>query len=175
TLQEQPLLLADGSAEGDVMLDLVDDTAADVKGKIVLTDRQPGVAWPGLVGRGASALISAYRPEYFGRRPPLDAVAWEQAPPRSMAITMMISPRRAEELRDLIHRGMVTVKMHARVRRTSPGEIGQVMGEIPGEIPDRDIVLVAHLDHQKPGANDNASGSGTLLELVRVARKMGRP
>src|SRR5262249_49486175 len=33
----------------------------------------------------------------------------------------------------------------------------------------------AHLDHQNPGANDNASGSGTLLELVRVAKRMPRP
>ena len=37
---------------------------------------------------------------------------------------------------------------------------------------DQDIVIAAHLDHQVPGANDNASGSGTLLELVRAANHL---
>jgi hypothetical protein len=33
-------------------------------------------------------------------------------------------------------------------------------------------VIAAHLDHQFPGANDNASGSGTLLELVRTVNQL---
>src|SRR5262249_56739742 len=90
-------------------------------------------------------------------------------------------PRQGDELRDLLRHGPVTVRAHARAKRATPGEIGQVMAEIPGEVKDRDIVLAAHLDHQQPGANDNASGSGTLLEVARTlhqliaAGKISRP
>jgi aminopeptidase-like protein len=36
---------------------------------------------------------------------------------------------------------------------------------------ERPIILTAHLCHPKPGANDNASGSALLAEIVRVLRK----
>lgn len=47
-----------------------------------------------------------------------------------------------------------------------------VVGEIAGSETGPAIVMAAHLDHQKPGANDNASGSGTLLELARTANRL---
>jgi hypothetical protein len=34
--------------------------------------------------------------------------------------------------------------------------------------PDQEIILTAHLDHYRPGANDNASGSASLLEIART-------
>ena len=37
-----------------------------------------------------------------------------------------------------------------------------------GEVPDEEMVITAHLDHYKPGANDNASGSGAILEMART-------
>jgi hypothetical protein len=33
--------------------------------------------------------------------------------------------------------------------------------------PEQEMVLTAHLDHYSPGANDNASGSASLLEIAR--------
>jgi hypothetical protein len=85
----------------------------------------------------------------------------------------MISPEQARELRNLLRSGKsVKVRMRARARRAAEGEIGMVMGEIPGAIKDQDIVLAAHLDHQRPGANDNASGSGTLLEVLATIQRL---
>jgi Zn-dependent M28 family amino/carboxypeptidase len=84
----------------------------------------------------------------------------------------MISPNVGAELRSLLKRGPVTVHVQARAKRTEPGAIGMVMGEIPGTESGHDIVVAAHLDHQFPGANDNASGSGTLLELVRTVNHL---
>ena len=53
-----------------------------------------------------------------------------------------------------------------------PGKVRNVVAERRGTAPDGDRKLViagAHLDsvHGGPGANDNASGSGTLIELAR--------
>jgi aminopeptidase YwaD len=35
------------------------------------------------------------------------------------------------------------------------------------EFPEQELILSAHLDHYSPGANDNASGSASLLEIAR--------
>ncbi|RKY89315.1 hypothetical protein DRQ09_01595 [candidate division KSB1 bacterium] len=34
--------------------------------------------------------------------------------------------------------------------------------------PEQEIIIMAHLDHYKPGANDNASGSAGLIEIART-------
>jgi aminopeptidase YwaD len=168
TLVQEPLLLAQRSKQGDVTAALA-DADGDVKGKVALTSESPAV-WPRLARRGALGVLCAWRPEYFGRRPASDAVAWGEAP--AGAFAFMISPRQGDELREAMKRGPVTVRLRARVQRSEPGEIGQVMGEIPGEVSGEDIVVAAHLDHQKQGANDNASGSGALLEVLRAARRL---
>jgi hypothetical protein len=169
TLAQEPLLLAQGSREGDVTAQLV-EASGDVKGKIALSTQSPQDAWQGLAEKGAVGVLCAWQPEYFGRRTSRDAVAWGEAPAKAFAF--MISPRQGDELREAMQRGTVTVRMRARARSSEPGAIGQVMGEIPGEVSGQDIVLVAHLDHQKQGANDNASGSGTLLEVLRTVNKL---
>lgn len=169
TLADQSLLLAQNSAAGDLTAALVTEDG-DVRGKAVLTDLAPKDAWPALQKRGAAAIVSAYRPQYFGRRPALNAIAWEETPPDALAF--MISPEQGNALREQIACGPVQIRLHARTRTSSPGYIAQVMGEIPGEIAGRDIVIAAHLDHQKQGANDNASGAGTLLEVLRTLQKL---
>lgn len=40
--------------------------------------------------------------------------------------------------------------------------------------PEQEMILSAHLDHYSPGANDNASGSATLLEIARTLTSLVR-
>jgi hypothetical protein len=108
--------------------------------------------------------------EFFGRRTPPAAILWGTV--ARDRVTLMISPHSADDLRALMKRGPLTVHLRAKAKRTTPGAIGMVMGEIAGTVGGQDIVLAAHLDHQKPGANDNASGSGTLLELVHSVNRL---
>jgi hypothetical protein len=158
-------VLAERSADGDVTAELVDGTSGDVHGKVVLTDQEPRAMPP-----GAAAVICDAGGEYFGRRTPPEAILWGRAP--RDGVMLMISPKDGADLRSLLQRGPVTVHVHARAKRTEPGAIGMVTGEIPGAEIGHDIVVAAHLDHQFPGANDNASGSGTLLELVRTVNRL---
>jgi hypothetical protein len=161
--------LAQHSADGDFTAQLVDADLAggdNVRGKVALTDDEPDAAWRELGKQGPKAIVSDAQGEYFGRRTLPDAILWSMAPPNVVAL--MISPRSGSELRGLLKNGPVTVNIVAKARRFSPGAIGMVMGQIPGAVSGQDIVLAAHLDHQFPGANDNASGDGTLLELVRT-------
>ena len=175
TLDQVPELLAQHSADGDLTAELVDVGSGlsdasyrgkNIRGKVVLATGEPQPVWRAMGGRGGAALLSAATGEFFGRRTPPDAVLWGDAPPN--ALVLMISPQQAGQLRTLLKRGPVTVHVRGKAARSLPGAIGMVTGEIPGTRGGADIVLAAHLDHQKPGANDNASGSGTLLELART-------
>ncbi len=50
-----------------------------------------------------------------------------------------------------------------------------VTATIPGADPklkDEQIAFSCHLDHQRPGANDNASGCSTILEVARSLQKL---
>ena len=165
---ERPIntVLAQFSADGEITAPLVEPSSQDLRGKVVLTDREPDDAWRELGEREPAAVVSAASGEFFGRRTPPDAILWGMVSRDQVAL--MISPRSGEELRALLRRGPVTVRLRAKATRTAPGALGMVMGEIPGRESGHDIVVAAHLDHQMPGANDNASGSGTLLELVRT-------
>jgi len=71
------------------------------------------------------------------------------------------TPRAATRLRDELAKGAVNV--HVEIDSTFHRGANRTLAvEIPGRVhPDERIVLAAHV--QEPGANDNASGCGTLL------------
>ena len=169
-----PAQLAQHSADADVTALLVDAVAGmpgdKIRGNVLLTDEEPDVAWRKFGNHHPAALISDAASEYFGRRTLPDAIFWGMVSRDEVAL--MISPRSGRSLRAELGRGPVKVHVRAKARRVTPGAIGIVMGEIPGTVSGQDIVIAAHLDHQFPGANDNGSGSGTLLELARTANRL---
>ena len=72
-------------------------------------------------------------------------------------------------MRDRLKRGPVKVKVDVKATFYD-GPSRFVVGEIPGTVkPDERIVMVAHL--QEPGANDDASGCGTLLAMAIALQK----
>ena len=84
----------------------------------------------------------------------------------------VLTPREGERLRALIKEGAREGKPPLKVRakvdsRFYDGAIEVVSGLIPGE-DDQEVVIVAHLCHPQPSANDNASGSATALEMARA-------
>lgn len=84
-----------------------------------------------------------------------------------------LSRRQAEELMTYFVEEK-TVRMKAKVDATLfDGSMPVLEGKIIGtEFPDQEIVIMAHLDHYKPGANDNASGSAGMVEIARNVRAM---
>ncbi len=188
---ELPMSLASFSASADVEAELVDigagtadtDYTVGAKGKIVLTSGDPGVVFGRAVTKeGALGIISSWSvPDFdqLNRRPGdfPDQVGWQRIPGRQAAgsghFGFAISPRRAQELRALIQQGKA-LRVHAIVdAELVPGNLQVVSGLIPGSTyPNEEIVITAHLDHYKPGANDNASGSAAILEMARTMHEL---
>jgi hypothetical protein len=79
-----------------------------------------------------------------------------------------LSKRQGNQLRALLKDKPVRLKATVDAR-LFPGKLDIVTATIPGkQKPNEEIFLIAHLCHPKPSANDNASGSGLLLEIARI-------
>ncbi|MCI0350806.1 MAG: DUF4910 domain-containing protein [Acidobacteriales bacterium] len=83
-----------------------------------------------------------------------------------------ISRNQYEKLRSLMKSGAVRVR--GKIDATlGPGKLTLVHAYIRGtESPEREVLLTAHLDHPKWSANDNATGSGAMIEAARVLQAL---
>ena len=181
------LAVADNSESGDVTTELVDvgsgsqrgDYAGkDVRGKLVLCDATPSACHRLAVEElGAAGLVS-YNSNQVSAwwRDNADLIRWGHldAQGRRNAFAIMISLREARSLQQRLQKGE-RITLHAVVRAKNDDALPYetVIATIPGTDPARgEIVFSCHLDHQKPGANDNASGCSASLEIARTLKTL---
>ncbi len=151
----------------------------DVKGKFVLaTGRARFVHRQAVYKYGAAGVITdAITLEMPDIRESLDipdAHAYQAIWPTDKELSkaklgFSLSHRQGRRLRALLGKGR-KVKLNAKIdARLFPGKLDIVTATIRGKSrPKEEVFLVAHLCHPKPSANDNASGSGLLLEMART-------
>src|SRR5947209_6429935 len=183
-----PVSLAEDSESADVTADLVDVgngtaegdyTGKDVRGKIVLAAAQPGAVQELAVDKfGAAGIISyALNQPQAWRGEDENLIRWGhlQSFPKTKTFAFMASLKTARALRERLAHGE-QVRVHAVVRAGQhPGNYEIVTGIIPGNDPklkNEEIAFSCHLDHQRPGANDNASGCVTILEVARTLQRL---
>lgn len=159
----------------------VDYEGKDVKGKFVLaTGRAKMVHEEAVFKRGAAGVITdTITFEMPNVRESLDipdAHAYQSIWPTAeeadkVTFGFSLSKRQGEHLRALLKKGK-KVKLRAKVdAKLFPNKLDVVTATIQGSIrPKEEVFLVAHLCHPKPSANDNASGSGLLMEIARTIR-----
>jgi hypothetical protein len=186
--EAMPVALAEDSESADVTADLVDvgpgtadsDYAdKDVRGKIVLASAQPGAAQTLAVDKFGAAGIISYalnqRTAWWGEDENLVRWGHLQSFPKARTFAFMVSLKAARGLRERLAHGE-QIRVHATVRAGQhPGVYEVVTATIPGADPklrDQEIAFSCHLDHQRPGANDNASGCAAILEAARTLKKM---
>ncbi len=179
---EMKVALADYSQDAEVTADLVDVGAGssegdyrgkDVQRKIVLAGGAlPAVHRLAVEDRGAAGILSYFpnqRTGWSGDDP--DLVRWGHLDPANTknAFAFMASPRTAKALQARLAAGE-TIRLRAKVKaRLVPDYFEIATGVIPGsELANEEIVFTCHLDHQSPGANDNASGAAAILEAART-------
>jgi hypothetical protein len=176
-----PIHLADYSHSADVETELVDVgngasesdySGKEVRGKIVLADgvlarvQDLAIAQHGAVG------IVSDMPNQTTAWSGMDitVVRWGHLDARQPSgFAFMVSRQTAEALRSRLRNGKPVV-LSAHVKATvGPGHWTVVTGAIPGtDSAAGEIVYSCHLDHERPGANDNGSGCVTILESARV-------
>ena len=184
----EPVALAEDSESAEVTTELVDvgdgDKEGDyagknVKGKIVLVAKQADAAQALAIARfGAVGMVSyAQNQTTAWSGDNQDQVRWGHLDTFSANKTFafMVSLNTARALKARLATGE-TILLHAAVKAGQhPGNYDVVTATIPGADPrlkNEEIAFSCHLDHQKPGANDNASGCATILEVARTLQKL---
>jgi hypothetical protein len=184
-----PIRLADYSHAADVVAPLIDVGAGtadadyagkDVHGAIVLSDGVLSVVQSLAVMKyGAAGIVSDMPNQTTAWSDSIaDVVRWghlDARLPRGFAF--MVSRATASGLRAQLAEGHeVTLDAHVQAE-VGPGHWTVVSATIPGTLPAGDprygeIVYSCHLDHERPGANDNGSGCVTILESARVLNRL---
>lgn len=185
--ESMPITLAEDSESGEATADLVDAGAGssekdyeniDVRGKIVLISSSPSAAVKLAVAKGAVGLVSYTQNQLTAwSREDQNLIRWGHFDSFDPIKTFcfMISLKQAREFQARLIRGERIV-LHAKVKAGQhPGAYSFATAIIKGADPvlqNEEIAFTCHLDHQRPGANDNASGSMTILEIARSLSKL---
>jgi hypothetical protein len=179
-----PIRLADYSHTADADAALVDVGAGtseadyaskDVRGKIVLADGALATVQRMAVMQHGAAGIVSDMPNQTTAWSGLDTtlVRWghlDAMLPNGFAF--MVSRGTATALRAQLASGPVMLSAHVKAEVTS-GHWTVVTATIPGtDAHAMEVVYSCHLDHQRPGANDNASGCVTILEAARLLNRL---
>ena len=180
-----PIRLADYSHSADVETELVDVgnganesdySGKDVRGKIVLADGVLARVQELAVAQHGAAGIISDMPNQTTAWSGLDntIVRWGHLDARQPSgFAFMVSRQTADALRSRL-RGGEAIVLKAYLKATvGPGHWTVVTATIPGTDPAAgEIVYSCHLDHERPGANDNGSGCVTILESGRVLARL---
>jgi aminopeptidase YwaD len=184
----EPVVLAEDSESADVTAELVDvgegtkesDYAGkNVKGKIVLVSASPGAVQELAVGKFGAAGIVSYaqnqKTAWWGEDENLIRWGHLETFSEHKTFAFMVSLKTARGFRERLGRGE-KITLHAVVKAGQhAGNYEVVTATIPGadaKLKEEEIAFSCHLDHQRPGANDNASGCVTILEVARTLQKL---
>ena len=183
-----PLSLAQDSLAGEARATLVDvgsgrsdpDYAGkSIKGTFVLTSSQPEDVVELAVGRLGAAGIISYaanqRSAWWKQDDRLVRWGHMSSFPQTKSFAFMVSLGEARRLQERMAAGE-KILLHGRVDAShESGRYRFATARIKGADPLKsaeEILFTCHLDHPRPGANDNASGCVSILEVARTLNKL---
>jgi len=181
----EPISLIAHSTSADMEAEVVyvgkglgpeDYEGKDVKGKIVLTEGLARMVHRvACVKMGAAGLLTFVPPSDRDEIADLrryDAI-WPGGNEKdSTRFGFSLTQADGLKLKGLLEEGK-TVKVKAKIDASlKVGKIEVLSAVIPGEDKTKEFWLAAHVCHYKPGANDNASGSGAIMEALRVISQL---
>ena len=175
------------SNPGDVTAEVVwvgsgtsDDDYKDknVKGKFVLATGYGGEVHRLAVLKYRAKAVVCYLNDSRGKEHP-DMVQYTGMWPRTEELDRTtfgfnISNQQGEKIKSLLDAGKKVV-LHGWVKGTGlePFFMDVIVAHIRGkEKSNEELVFSAHLDHPKECANDNASGSGAILDIARTLKQL---
>ncbi|MEO5890274.1 MAG: M28 family peptidase [Ferruginibacter sp.] len=153
--------------------ELTDFNKKDVKGKIVFGEDN---VWPlydkairaGAIGVLAYSMPKYNQPEKYVNSIQFQRIAYQDSARQKWGIVLSYAAK--EKLLAALAKGSlrVTVKVASKIYRSD--ELTIVANARGSFKPNERFVFSAHV--QEPGANDNATGVGTLAEMARVTAEL---
>jgi len=170
---------AASTAKGGVVAEVVhvenmkDLISKDVKGKIVFAEMSPYRLYkPALEKAGAVGLLTYNNPDYLQPEKNVTSIQFRGIPYNETlnAWGMALSYEAKERLKKALEKGIVRVNARVETKIYPSEELTVVANVLGSELPKESLVFSAHI--QEPGANDNATGVGTQLEMAMLTAKL---
>jgi len=149
----------------------------NIEGKIVLTSGLIGAIQDKAVGEyRALGIISYWSNPQLTHLPTL--INWLDTKNNwttNRTFGFVLSQSQGLRLKEML-REKGSLKVRALVNASlTYSKLENLTAVIPGtRYPEEEILLIAHLCHNKPGANDNASGSALLYEIAYTIKELVR-
>jgi hypothetical protein len=184
--EEIPLTLVKHSRSARLEAELVDvETGVgegsyrnkDVKGKIVLASGAVGeVMREAVLKRGALGVLTWYPPDTRPGYPNMIryTAAWPRWEEREkIGFGFNLSKNQGWLLKKMLEEGRNVVLKAEVETEFYESQIEVLSASYPGTAePEKEVMVIGHLCHPLPSANDNASGSGGMLEMARALKRM---
>jgi len=147
--------------------------AGSLKGKIAMADANPRQAFEQAVQKGgALALLTYNNPDYLQPEKNVTSIQFRSIPYQEgkYAWCVALSWEAREKLKNAMAKGKVELNVKIETKIYPSEELTVVANVRGSQVPDERLVFSAHV--QEPGANDNASGTGTQVEMAAVTAKL---
>jgi len=145
----------------------------DVSGKFVLTHGGTHRVFTEAASRGAAGVLVFRKDSKVPRAVPYYGLflTKEEAEKYSNTIALSISENTAKKLLSYLEKGTeVVLKAYVKSEfKTNKGRV--IIADYEGK-EDSFVGFIAHYCHPSPSANDNASGTATLMEAARVVKSI---
>lgn len=138
----------------------------DLKGKIVFGDVATGRLLSAAIKAGAIGAMGYSMPKYTQPEVHQTSIQFGSMPANTGIWSLLLSYGVKEKLKAACLKGKVELKVEIETKLYEAEEL-TIVANIKGSVkPNERFVYSAHV--QEPGANDNASGVGTLAEMARL-------
>ncbi|KLT65228.1 M28 family peptidase [Pedobacter sp. BMA] len=158
------------SAEVVFISNLSDVEKTDVKGKIIFSENHPSRLLAAATKAGAIGIVGYSMPKYTQPEVHQTSIQFSSMKANSEVWTLLLSYGAKEKLKAACMKGMTKLKVNIQTRIYPSEELTIVANVRGSERPGERFVFSAHV--QEPGANDNASGVGTLAEMARLTAEL---
>ena len=143
-----------------------------VKDKIIYTEINARKLFDYLLENGALGIITYDNPAYLQPENNKTSIQFRSLPHQDSTDFwgIALSFEAKEKLTAQLPKGKIEVLVNIQTKRYPSEELTIVANMKGAKNPDERLVFSAHI--QEPGANDNATGVGTQLEMATLAAKL---
>jgi len=142
----------------------------DLKGKILFSENSPSRLISAAVKAGAVGVLGYSMPKYTQPEVHQTSIQFGSMKANSEVWTLLLSYAAKEKLKAALKKGTTNLKVNIETKIYQSEELTVVANVKGSEKADERFVFSAHV--QEPGANDNASGVGTLAEMARLTAEL---
>ncbi|WP_316796187.1 M28 family peptidase [Pedobacter agri] len=142
----------------------------DLKGKILFSENHPSRLLAIASKAGAIGVLGYAMPKYTQPEVHQTSIQFGSMKANSEVWTLLLSYGAKEKLKSACLKGATKLKINIQTK-IYPSEELTIVANVKGNVKaDERFVFSAHV--QEPGANDNASGVGTLAEMARLTAEL---